>query len=294
MPRVKRIVFLGTGTSGSIPNVPCITSGSSRCKTCRLSLTAEGRKNRRRNTSLLVCVDHPDGRQRNILIDAGKTFYEGAIEHFAKHDIRTIDAVILTHGHADAMLGLDDLRPWTSASRLLPIYCDHDTLKVVRQTFPYMVDTSKATGSGAVSRLEFRLIESVREPFEVCGVAFQPLRVEHGRCSDGSTFYFNGYRFADVSYISDCSHIPDATRELVAGSRLIILDCLEMHSHSSHFGYLQAVDEARRFRPPRMLLTDINHNLEHSQLERLAEKLLAEEGLVVDPAYDGMSIDLLC
>ncbi|KAJ2418201.1 hypothetical protein GGF47_005088, partial [Coemansia sp. RSA 2524] len=96
-------------------------------------------KNRRRNTSLLVCVDHPDGRQRNILIDCGKTFYDSAVDVFVKHDIKTIDAVLLTHGHADAMLGLDDLRQWTSSQNTsIPVYCDRSALETVAGAFPYL------------------------------------------------------------------------------------------------------------------------------------------------------------
>ncbi|KAJ2714569.1 hypothetical protein H4R19_001659 [Coemansia spiralis] len=291
--RVKRMIFMGTGSSGYTPNVPCITSASSKCTTCRLSLTPEGAKNRRRNSSLLVCADHPDGRQRNILIDCGKSFYESAIEIFIKHGIEAIDAVLLTHGHADAIFGLDDLRAWTGLLGYpLPVYCDQVTLDAVTCAFPYLTDAAKATGSGIVSQLEFRLIEDLARPVEIEGVAFLPLPVEHGTYSDGRPYYCNGYRFGDVSYISDCSKIPDSTRPLITGSQLIVLDSLTPDLISSHFGYKDAIEEARKFRAPRMLLTDISHHLEHSELERRAKVLLAEEGLVVEPAYDGLTIDL--
>ncbi|KAJ1731853.1 hypothetical protein LPJ61_002334 [Coemansia biformis] len=256
-------------------------------------MTAEGSKNRRRNSSLLVCADHPDGRQRNILIDCGKSFYASATDIFIKHDIDTIDAVLLTHGHADAMFGLDDLRAWTGRNgRPLPVYCDQETLDSVACAFPYLVNAAMATGSGVVSQLEFKLIEDLSRPVEIEGVEFLPLPVEHGFYSDGRPYYCNGYRFGDVSYLSDCSKIIDTTRPLITGSQLIVLDALTPTLLSSHFGYEEAVDEARKFRAPRMLLTDISHHLEHGELERRAKKLLAEEGLVVDPAYDGLVVDL--
>ncbi|KAJ2161089.1 hypothetical protein GGF46_001760 [Coemansia sp. RSA 552] len=293
MSIVTKLIFMGTGTSGSIPNIPCITSNNSKCRVCKLALTPEGAKNRRRNTSLLVCADHPDGRQRNILIDCGKTFFDSAVEVFVKNDIKTIDAVLLTHGHSDAMLGLDDLRQWTMhQGKSIPVYCDRHTLDTVSGAFPYLVDTRKATGSGEVPRLDFRVIEEPYEPFVCQGVAFQPLRVEHGRFSNGDPFYFTGFRFADVSYISDCSRIPDQARALVAGSKVIILDALKWDPHPSHFGFDQALDEIRYFKPERALFTDFCHRMEHAEMERLAADIKAREGLVVDPAFDGLKVNL--
>ncbi|KAJ2767171.1 hypothetical protein IWQ56_003431 [Coemansia nantahalensis] len=290
--RVKQMIFMGSGSSGYTPYVSCITSDNSKCTTCKLSMTPEGAKNRRRNASVLVCADNPDGRQRNILIDCGKSFYEATVDVFIKHNIKTVDAVLLTHGHADAMFGLDDLREWSRPnSGPLPVYCDQVTLDTIRCAFPYLVNAANATGSGIVSQLEFKLLEDLTRPVEIEGVEFLPLPVEHGTYSDGRPYYCNGFRFGDVSYISDCSKIPDSTRALVVGSQLIVMDALTPTRISSHFGYKEAVEEARRFRAPRMLLTDLSHHLEHSELERRAKVLLAEEGLVVDPAYDGMVID---
>ncbi|KAJ2076643.1 hypothetical protein H4R24_005587 [Coemansia sp. RSA 988] len=291
--RVRRVIFMGTGTSGAVPNVTCLTSKSYTCRVCKLSMTPEGSKNRRRNTSLLVCVDHPDGRQRNILIDCGKSFYDSALDVFVENEIRTIDAVMLTHGHADAILGLDDLRQWTVLQkRSIPIYCDQSTLDTVSGAFPYLVDTQKASNGGGVASLDFRIIENFSKPLLCEGVLFQPLRVEHGTYNDGSAFYFNGFRFDDVSYISDCSKIPDNIRPLVAGSKLLILDALRPRKHISHFGYDEAINEIRRFKPDRALLTGFCHDLEHSQMEQQAKQLKTREGLIADPAYDGLRIEL--
>ncbi|PIA18373.1 metallo-beta-lactamase family protein [Coemansia reversa NRRL 1564] len=284
---------MGTGTSGAVPNVTCLTSIDYTCKVCKLSMTPEGSKNKRRNTSLLVCIDHPDGRQRNILIDCGKSFYDSALDVFIKNEIRTIDAVMLTHGHADAVLGLDDLRQWTVLqNRSIPIYCDQSTLETVSGAFPYLVDMKKATNGGGVASLDFRIIEEFSRPFVCEGVAFQPLHVEHGTYGDGRIFYFNGFRFDNVSYISDCSKIPDTTRPLINGTKLLILDALRPRMHVSHFGYNQAIDEIRRFKPDRALLTGFCHDIEHSEMEQLAKQLMASEGLVADPAYDGLRIEL--
>ncbi|KAJ2087911.1 hypothetical protein IW138_004609 [Coemansia sp. RSA 986] len=291
--RVREVMFLGTGTSGTVPNIMCLLEDNPTCKTCTTAVTAEGHKNRRRNTSMLVRIDHPDGRERNVVIDCGKAFYESALDVFVKHKVKTIDAVLITHGHADAILGLDDLQQWTMYQCMqIPIYADRQALDTISSTFPYLVDTKKATGGGQVSELDFRIIEEPYNAFECQGITFQPLRVEHGRFSDGRPFYFTGFRFDSISYVSDCSRIPDETAALMMDSRLLVLDALKWEPYPSHFGFWQALNEARRLKPRRTLLTGFCHLLEHSEMEEKGRKIEREENIVIGPAYDGMKIVL--
>ncbi|KAI9504452.1 hypothetical protein GGI25_005296 [Coemansia spiralis] len=291
--RVRELIFLGTGGSSCLPKITCVLAADSKCKTCNYALTTEGWKNKRRNTALLVRIDHPDSSESNVLIDCGKTFHESALEVFVKHKIRRLDAVLITHGHADAILGLDHLRQWTVlAGKPIPVYTDKDAFIEISRTFPYLLDTKKATNAGGVPSLEFRVIDETYSPFSCQGMMFQPLRVEHGKHKDGSPFYFTGYKFDGISYVSDCSKIPSNAASLIAKSRLLILDASKWEPGSSHFGYWQALDEVRRLRPHRTLLTNFSHALEHSEMEIQALKIKAEENLIVDPAYDGMQVFL--
>ncbi|KAK4395114.1 putative hydrolase [Sesamum angolense] len=117
----SEIIFVGTGTSEGIPRVSCLTNPDKKCPVCWKAIEP-GNKNRRLNTSLLVRFSRPSG-ERNILIDAGKFFYHSALKWFPTYGIRTIDAVIITHSHADAIGGLDDLRDWTNnVQPSIPIY----------------------------------------------------------------------------------------------------------------------------------------------------------------------------
>jgi phosphoribosyl 1,2-cyclic phosphodiesterase len=116
------IILLGTGASSSVPHVECLTAlpGQRTCKTCHSALTPQGKKNNRRNTSCAIRMTAKDGRKvcvagdvyvrrvarslnRTIVIDAGKNFQAAALEWFPKYGLRRIDALLISHAHADGM-----------------------------------------------------------------------------------------------------------------------------------------------------------------------------------------------
>ncbi|CAI7732529.1 unnamed protein product [Closterium sp. NIES-53] len=214
------IIFVGTGTSEGIPRVSCLTNPDKICPVCEAA-TQPGNHNRRRNTSLLIRHRTQGGADgpviRNILIDAGKFFYHSALQWFPYHNIRHIDAVLITHSHADAIGGLDDLRDWTNnVQDDIPVFASHRDLTVMEKTHYYLVDTSSLIPGTAVSALHFHAIDS--SPFHVHGLQVTPLPVWHG-----ANYLSFGYRFGDVCYISDVSAIPESTYPLLDNCKLLIL-----------------------------------------------------------------------
>ncbi|EIN13400.1 hypothetical protein PUNSTDRAFT_94447 [Punctularia strigosozonata HHB-11173 SS5] len=180
-------IFLGTGTSSSLPHVDCLTRppGAKQCRTCLSTRTPEGKKNCRRNTSGVVRMKGKDGQSVTIVIDVGKTFQAASLEWFPKYGLRRIDAVLITHAHADAMNGLDDLRAWTLRSAIQPhvdLYVTQTTFKEVQRSFPYLVSKAFATGGGDVPDFKWHIIED-KVPFEIegTGIHVTPFAVHHGR-----------------------------------------------------------------------------------------------------------------
>lgn len=246
-----------------------------------------GNKNRRRNTSLLVRYLAPDGSLYNILIDAGKFFYHSALQWFPYYGIRKIDSVIITHAHADANGGLDDLRDWTNnVQPHIPIYVGLRDLTVMAKSHYYLVDTTVIMKGTAVTKLQF--IPMSEEPFQVHGLKVTPLPVWHG-----PGYRSLGFRIGDVCYISDASEIPAETYPLLENCDLLILDALRPdRSSSTHFGMPAALEEVRKIRPKRTLFTGMMHTMDHHKINTFLAKLLESEGLDVQLSFDGMKLPI--
>ncbi|KAF8528032.1 beta-lactamase-like protein [Hysterangium stoloniferum] len=180
-----QFIFHGTGNSGSIPSIECLTASknSKFCETCQSAITPEGKKNLRRNTGGILHVTQPNGEKGTIVIDVGKNFLSSAVEWFPKYGLRKIDGVLITHPHADAMNGLDDLRGWTSAIQsYIDVYVSRDTFLQVQRAFPYLVSKEFASGGGDVAQFKWHIIEpNQRFTIGNTGVEVTPFLVHHGR-----------------------------------------------------------------------------------------------------------------
>jgi len=309
------LIFLGTGTSGSVPNVSCLTAPPDipPCRTCLSTLTPEGKKNIRRNTSAVLRVPGKDGVKRTILIDVGKNFQYAAVEWFPKHGLRRIDAVFITHPHADAMNGLDDLRAWTLRGIIqshIDVYVSQATFFEVQRAFPYMVSKEFASGGGDVPEVKWHIFEEgVPFVLEESGIEILPFPVHHGRCSvynrpKGSLptptatspptpeqleptiqpYICHAFLIQEsIIYMGDVSHIPEETWALLGRGEgnpdpqrqysAIVLDCLRPATHVSHFGLGQSVSAARRFGAVRTYLTGFGHEIAFDEYAHIGEIL---------------------
>ncbi|KAG8763831.1 hypothetical protein FRC11_011500 [Ceratobasidium sp. 423] len=170
-------IFHGTGTSSSVPNIACITADPITCETCGSTLLPEGQKNKRRNTGgILRILGDSQNPSRVIVIDIGKTFLSAAYDLFPRYGLRRIDAVILTHPHADG---------WTLGKSIqahIDVYVSALTFKEVQRSFPYLVAKEFATGGGDIPEFRWHIIKE-NEPFRVEGIDFDitPIAVHHGR-----------------------------------------------------------------------------------------------------------------
>jgi phosphoribosyl 1,2-cyclic phosphodiesterase len=198
------------------------------------------------NTSLLIDYCQDEGAHKYIIIDVGKTFREQVLRWFVHHKIPCVDSILLTHEHADAILGLDDIRVVQAFSPTndidpTPIYLSQFAMDSISLKFPYLVKKKLKEGEEVrrVAQLDWRIIESdLQKPFTTSGLEFVPLPVIHGEDYICLGFLFG--RKSKVAYISDVSRFPPSTEYAISKSGggqldLLILDCLYRVSFFSSF-----------------------------------------------------------
>ena len=256
-----RLTFLGTGTSFGVPVVGC------GCTVCR---SADPRDRRTRSGAL---IEHAD---RTLLVDASP---ELRLQLLAAGAAR-IDAVWLTHPHADHLHGLDDLRIFTVRSgRDLPLHLARAHVADVRSRFAYVFDGVEAPVGTSKPRLRL-------EPFDGPDAVdlpvgpVRPVAVPHGEM----TVY--GLRVGSLGYVTDCKRLPEAALEALEGVETLVLSALWWGDpHPTHFNIEEAISAARVVGARRTYLTHLTHRVGHADLER---RLPPD----VRPASDGLAVDL--
>lgn len=235
----RELILLGTGTSHGVPVIGC------HCEVCQSN---DPRNNRTRTG---VAINTPNG---TFLID---TSPELRIQ-LLREKIDLIQAVLYTHGHADHLFGLDDLRLFGHRlERTVPLYCEESVEVQIRAAFPYAFATPAADlHHGAIPLLEFQRIGL--DPFEVMGETIQPIRLIHGKLP------VLGFRIADVAFCTDVSLIPDESWPLLEGLDVLIIDALRDEPHATHFGIPQALEVVERVKPRRTYLTHVSHYLDYT------------------------------
>jgi phosphoribosyl 1,2-cyclic phosphate phosphodiesterase len=233
------------------------------CATCR----STDPRDRRLRPSIFLEAD--DGMA--VLVDAGPDLRAQALAH----RIGRIDAILFTHGHADHILGLDDVRRYNFIQqRSMPCYGDERTIGDVRQTFAYAFDPRTQKGGG-LPRLETFVIAG---PFCLGRHELVPVPLLHG------TRPILGWRTGRFAYLTDCSAIPEESWPLLNELDVVVIDALRDRPHPTHFTLAEAIDAARRIGAARTYFTHMCHDLPHAATcARLPETMqLAYDGLVVE------------
>jgi phosphoribosyl 1,2-cyclic phosphate phosphodiesterase len=232
------------------------------CATCR---SADPRDNRLR-PSIFV-----EGPATKILVDAGPDLRAQAL----RRGITRVDAILFTHGHADHILGIDDVRRFNATmARPMPCYGDARTLDDIRRTFHYVFDPNTPKGGGLPS-LDLRQIDG---PLTLGDLSIQPIPIWHG------VRPIVGFRFDRFAYLTDCNRIDEAAWPLLEGLDVLVLDALRDNPHPTHFSLGEAIEAARRIGARQTFFTHMCHHLAHESTNaRLpAGMALAHDGLVLE------------
>ena len=257
-------IILGCGSSAGVPRLGG-TDGAGEWGAC----DPNNPKNRRRRCSLLLRRG-----DTAVLVDTSPDLREQLLSARCSR----LDAVLMTHPHADQTNGIDDLRPLTFGSeKRLPMWSDRATMEHLKRQFAYCFEAMNGY-------FPILTAHELPEPFSLVPIEGEgghiPVRAfwqQHGPVRS------LGYRFGGLAYSSDVSDLDDAAFDVLQGVDTWILDALRYREHPTHANVETALRWIRRVHPRRAVLTNFNIDIDYAQL---ASEL--PDG--IEPAYDGMRL----
>lgn len=235
------------------------------CAVC----TSPDPHNRRTRPSIRLEYDG-----RVVLVDTGPDFHAQAL----REGIRRVDAVLYTHGHADHVMGFDDLRPLSFHVKggELPIYADDETANSLERIFEYTfrkIDRYPTSARVQIHRID----PTPGAGVNLFGACFQRVPVTHGRQQ------ITGYRFGKAAYLTDLSDVPEESVPLLQGLDVLILDALRHEPHPSHSHLEKSIAIVDQLKPRRAFFTHMSHDLDHAATDALLPPHIRL-------AYDGLKI----
>jgi phosphoribosyl 1,2-cyclic phosphate phosphodiesterase len=255
------VIFLGTGTSQGVPMIAC------RCPVC----TSTDPRNRRTRTSVHVVMD-----ELHIQVDAAPEFRLQCL----REDIDKLDLFILTHGHADHIAGMDDLRRFCDllGGEALTIYSTAEGMARVAAVLPYaMVERPIVRGYPA-----FKTVK-MPDKLEFPQGTIRSILLPHGDIPTLGLVFTERSSGKKFVYYTDCKEVPPEAAAMARGADGLVLDGLRPTPHPSHLSIPEAVAVAKEIGAPKTWLIHLTHQTDHA----LGEASLPE-GIFL--AYDGLRI----
>jgi phosphoribosyl 1,2-cyclic phosphate phosphodiesterase len=252
-----KVTFLGTGTSQGIPVIAC---------DCRVCQSGDTHDQRLRSSISIETGDH------RIIVDCGPDFRQQML----RENIRSIDAILVTHGHKDHLGGLDDVRAFNYINRRpAEVYASNKVQRIIKMEFSYAFEKDRYPGVP-----EIVLHSITNKPFMIDEHKIIPVRALHYN----SDKFVYGFRINDFTYITDAVNISEREKKKIKGSKILVLNALRKTKHYSHFNLDEALALMHEIKPEQGFLTHISHQMgNHSEVSK-------ELPSFVKLAYDGLSI----
>ncbi|HEY1110427.1 MAG TPA: MBL fold metallo-hydrolase [Opitutaceae bacterium] len=257
------VIFLGSGTSQGVPMIACD------CAVCR----SPDPRNKRTRASVHVEMDG-----LHVQVDAAPEFRLQCL----REDVRKLDFFILTHGHADHITGMDDLRRFCDllGGTALTVYSTEEGMARVLAIYPYTIAERPISKGYAAFKLT-----TMPETLELPQGTIQSTLLPHGGLNTLGLIFTERSTGKKFVYYTDCKRVPTAAVDAARGADIVVLDGLRDQPHPTHMSIDEALATAREIGAPRTYLTHLTHLNDHAELEN---RLPGE----VRVAYDGLRLKL--
>ncbi len=264
---MNRITILGSGTSTGVPILGC------KCEVCQ---STEARNKRFRTSAVIHLPD-----TKKILIDASPDLRSQLLAA----EIDALDAVVITHDHADHTHGMDDLRPFGFVKGTIPVFTDRYSCESLTRKFPYIFDTKnffrdRPIIGGGIPQL--KLHEVGPGEHEILGQGFEFFTLTHGYAKT------LGIIHQKMAYVVDCKEIPPEHLSRLRARKLdlLIIDCLRPEPHATHLHLDLTLEYIKEISPKLAVLTHMGHEWDYLDL---LQRVHARSVKNVLPAIDGQS-----
>jgi phosphoribosyl 1,2-cyclic phosphate phosphodiesterase len=257
------VILLGTGTSQGVPMIAC---------PCPVCSSADPR-NKRTRASIHVVMDG-----LHVQVDAAPELRLQCL----REGVDRIDLFILTHGHSDHIVGMDDLRRFCdlAGGRALTVYSTDDGLSRVLAIYPYAIlDRPLVRGYPAFN------LTAMPAELDLPQGTIRSTLLPHGGVNTLGLVFTERKTGRKFAYYTDCKRVPREAVALARGADALVLDGLRPEPHPSHQTIAEAIQVAREIGSPNTWLTHLTHETDHAA---------TEAGLPpgIRLAYDGLRIVL--
>ena len=228
----------------------------------------KNKKNYRSRCSALLQT-----KSENILIDTSPDLRQQLI----KNRIKKIDRVLYSHMHADQTHGINDLRVFfIKRQKTIPVYADNSTQKYLRNSFGYCFKNNYNEYPAILNLNSIKKIASIYDDKKK--IKIRSLVVKHGNVNS-ICYIFN----KQLAYISDVSYIYHKDFKYLKNLKYLIIDCLWIKKHPSHFNLEESLKIIKYLSPKNAILTNLHSDLDYKELLKKLPKN-------IKPAYDGLTL----
>lgn len=249
-------IILGSGTSNGVPALGCEYSESFLANV----------KNHRTRPSLLL-----KGPSGNVLVDCPPEMRLQLL----RERVLDVEAAIITHTHADHVMGMDDLRAFCHRNGgSIRVFATPESQRDIRRIFEYAF--LPFPPGIEVPRFDLR---DCPQTLEICGLRIETMTVFHG------SMPVLALRLGGFAYVTDVSEIPPEAWNRLQGLDCLVLDAVRYKPHPNHFHFERAIEVAQRLGAKRTYFTHLSHDYDHDEVN-------ASLPSGIELAYDGLRIPL--